>query len=91
MKKNCPCALSAGLSVGVLWGLMLFLWTLAAAANGFGASTLNLIAEVYPYYELSTAGAFWGLLWGFLDGLVGAFLIVWLYGIFNAKLSGKKK
>lgn len=78
--------MAAGLSVGILWGLALFILTLVAANNGYASHLFELMEGVYPYYELSTAGAFWGLLWGFLDGLIGAYILVWLYNMLVKKL-----
>jgi hypothetical protein len=81
---------AAGLAVGSLTGLVIFVLTLVAAQNGWGESILLLISDVYPYYEITTTGAFWGLLWGFLDGLIGAYILVWLYNVFVDKLAKKK-
>jgi len=78
--------MAAGLSVGILWGLVLFIMTLVAANNGYGAHLFELMQGIYPYYELSTAGAFWGLLWGFLDGAIGTYILVWLYNMLVKKL-----
>ncbi|MBT4384214.1 hypothetical protein HOD30_00525 [Candidatus Peregrinibacteria bacterium] len=82
-------ALSAGLAVGVLWGLALFIWTIVTAKYGFAGSFLELITEVYPFFDITVSGAFWGLLWGFLDGFIGTYLLVWLYNFFVDKF-GKK-
>lgn len=84
MKKLHPTA--AALSVGLLWGVVLFIWTLVAVNNGYGMSFLDLIAEVYPAYEVSGQGAFLGLIWGFLDGFIGVYILVWLYNYFLGKL-----
>ena len=79
-------ASAAGLSVGLLWGVSLLVWTLVAAQNGYGSEVLELIASIYPGFEVSGQGAFLGLIWGFLDGFIGAYIIVWLYNHFAAKL-----
>jgi len=78
--------LAAGLSVGLIWGIALFIMTLISAQNGYAAHIFGLLEGVYPYYELSTAGAFWGLLWGFLDGMIGTYILVWLYNALVKKL-----
>lgn len=86
MKKAALNPMAAGLSVGILWALALFVMTLVASGNGYGAHLLEMLVGVYPYYELSTTGAFWGLLWGFLDGMIGTYIVVWLYNMFVQKL-----
>lgn len=79
-------ALAAALTVGLLWAVCLFFWTLVATKNGYGAETLELVAEWYPAYEVTTKGAFIGLVWAFLDGFVGTYITVWIYNFFVRKL-----
>ncbi len=78
-------AFAAALAVGVFWAVCLFLWTLIAAKNGYGQTSLDLIAQVYPGYEVTTRGAWIGLIWGFLDGFIGTYVVVWLYHVFVKK------
>lgn len=80
-------ALAAALSVGLLWGLCLFIWTFVSMQWGHGQSMLDMMSDVYPWYEMTNRGAFAGLLWGFLDGFVGTYLVVWLYNFFVKKLA----
>ncbi len=75
-------ALAAALSMGLLWGVCLFIWTLISIQTSYASSWLELMAEFYPGYAATTVGAFWGLLWGFLDGFVGTYILVWLYNFF---------
>ena len=85
MKNQCN-ALAAALAAGILWGLALFLGTLVAMKTGIGQNGLQLFTDAYPYYELTTAGAFWGLLWGFIDAFIGVYIFVWLYTFLSKKL-----
>ena len=78
--------LAAALSVGILWALCLFIWTFLSIQWGYGSSWIDLMAEIYPYYEATAAGAFWGLLWGFLDAFIGTYILVWLYNFLVLKL-----
>jgi len=82
-------ALSAALTLGLCWGIGLFVWTLLAVENGFGSSLLDLITEIYPFYEISIQGALWGLLWGFVDAFVGTYVVVWIYNWMVGKLVKK--
>lgn len=69
---------------GILWGVSLFLWTLAAASSlGWGKELLNLLVGVYPYYTISVSGAFIGLVVGFIDCAIGCALFAWLYNFFS--------
>ncbi len=85
--KNQLNALAAGLSMGVLWGLCMLLCTISSLKWGYGQEFLELMADVYPGYEVSGRGALIGLLYGFADGFIGGFLVVWLYNFFARKLS----
>lgn len=78
-------ALAAALTMGLGWGLCLFLWTFVALKWEMGTSMLALI-DWYPGYEVSAQGAFLGLIWGFLDGFIGMYILVWVYNYFVRKL-----
>lgn len=86
MKKGLN-TMAAALTAGGLAGVILFVWTLVAASNGYGEGILMLVGEVYPWYEISTQGAFLGLLWAFLDGFIGVYLVVWVYRWLNGMLT----
>lgn len=84
--KNTLNALAAALSMGVLWALGLFIWTLIGTQTGFGGNALHLMEDIYPWYTVSVQGAFIGLVWGFLDGFIGTYVFVWVYNFFTKKL-----
>ncbi|PJC37188.1 hypothetical protein CO046_01815 [Candidatus Peregrinibacteria bacterium CG_4_9_14_0_2_um_filter_53_11] len=74
-----------GLASGVLWGVGLFLWTLVVslASLDWGRSSLQLVADIYPYFDISVGGAFLGLVFGFIDGWICGSLLAWLYNKFS--------
>ena len=72
-----------GLSLGILWGVCLFLSTLIAVQTGYMAEALSELMGVYPWYQVTWTGAFIGLVEGFIDGFIGGALIAWLYNIFS--------
>jgi hypothetical protein len=74
-----------GLSVGIVWGLGIFVATLWAAAQGRG-STLVLLKSFYSGYSISFGGAIVGLIWGLVDGFICGVLIAWLYNILHKTL-----
>lgn len=84
--KNQLNALAAALSMGLLWAVCLFLWTIIAYRMGVGAKALDLLTDVYPWYAVTAKGALWGLVWGFLDGFIGTYIVVSLYNFFVKKL-----
>jgi hypothetical protein len=67
-----------GMSLGTLWGLVLFAATVWSTLQGKGA-TLILLKGYYPGFTISYTGAFIGLIWGFVSGFIGGMLIAWLY------------
>ncbi len=76
MKLN---AKSLGLAGGVLWGVVMFIMTWLSMFTGYASMWLAMMMDVYPGYDVSVVGSFIGLIYGFIDGFVGLFLIGWLY------------
>ncbi len=70
-----------GLSLGVVWGLAVFLVTILSTMRGMG-QTLPVLSGYYLGYSVSYLGAFVGLVWGFVHGFVGGVLIAWFYDLF---------
>ena len=57
----------------------------ASAATQIGGETLSKLGTFYLGYSVSWGGAFVGLVYGFIDGLIGGFLLVLLYNAFLPK------
>jgi len=73
------------LAGAVLWGGVMFIMTWANMwFDGYGAAFMNSMMSVYPGFEMTAVGSFIGLGWGFLDGLVGMFILSWLYNRFRS-------
>ncbi len=70
-----------GLSLGIIWGLAVFVATTVSTLRGMGQH-LPLLSGYYLGYTVSYLGAFVGLAWRFLHGFVVGVLIAWLYGTF---------
>lgn len=70
-----------GLTGGILWAILLFCMTWIAMYSGYGMFWLSQWMDVYPGYNLSPAGAFISLGYGFADGFIFLFLIAWLYNL----------
>ena len=63
-----------GLATGILWGLAVLVMTVWAMVVG-GGEHLNLLGKFYMGYGISPAGAVIGLIWGFIDGFVGGWVL----------------
>lgn len=69
---------ATAITAGILWGFLLFAFTLMEAARGTG-NTLALLSAVYPGYSVTYLGSVVGLAYGFASGaLIGA-AFGWLY------------
>lgn len=84
--KNALNPLAAALSVGILWALCLFGWTFLSMQWGYGQGGLEMMNGMYPGYAQTVTGAFIGLIWGFLDGFISAYIVVFVYNFFARKL-----
>lgn len=73
-----------GLAGGVLWGLAMFIFTVISIYTGYGTMWLALMADVYPGYDITFTGSIIGLIYGFIDGFVGLFILAWLYNKFSS-------
>lgn len=72
--------LALGIALGVVWGGSLFITTWISYYTGYGRLFLEVLAQsIYPGYRISPAGSFLGLIYGFLDGMISAALIAWIY------------
>ena len=77
-----------GLTGGILWGICMFVVTLASVAAGYGEAMLNVFASIYPGYSISVAGAFIGLIIGFIDAFIALYIFATLYNYMDKKFGG---
>jgi hypothetical protein len=72
--------LALGIALGIIWGGALCITTLVSTYTGYARLFLETIPQsVYPGYTISLFGSVLGLIYGFVDGLVGGALISWIY------------
>ena len=74
------------LTVGLFWGIGLFLITWWIIILDGASGETNIISSVYRGYNISIAGSFIGLLWGLIDGLVGGAIFAWIYNKISDRL-----
>lgn len=72
-----------GISGGILWGGCMFICTILALLFGYSTEFLNMMASIYPGYNISWGGSLLGLIYGFLDSFIGLFLLAWIYNKLN--------
>ena len=72
-------AKNLGIAGGVLWGVMIFLMTLASVQWGYGTAFLDVWVSVYPGYTITWVGSIIGLVYGFIDGFIALFVVGYVY------------
>lgn len=72
-------ALKFGLAGGIVWGLVMFVMTVISHFTGYGMFWLAQWMDLYFGYDISLFGAVIGLLWGFVEGFLGLFLVAFVY------------
>lgn len=77
---------SFGLTCGIIWGLTILISTVWILISGVGGKTLGKLSKFYFGYSISWGGAFVGMIWGFVDGLIVGAIFAWLYN----KLAAEK-
>ena len=73
------------LTCAIFWGVMLFLITWWIIIIDGSSSQLTFIGRVYIGYTVTPLGSLIGMLWGFVDGLIGGAFFAWLYNLLNRK------
>lgn len=76
---------SFALSAGIIWGLGVFLLAFFSLMWGYASAWTELLGNVYVGVEATWKGAFVGLVWGFVDAFIGAFVFAHLYNFFLKK------
>lgn len=67
------------LSVGTVWGVVVFLMTNLSLLRGGKGEHLSRLAQIYLGYSFSFAGSLVGLVWGFVSAFVVGWVLAWLY------------
>jgi hypothetical protein len=69
-----------GLSLGLVWGGVLFVTTWLSYFTGYGKMFLDVLAgSIYPGYAISPWGSVLGLFYGFVDLLIMGTLVGRIY------------
>lgn len=82
---------SFSLTTGLVWGIGLFLLTWWVIAFDGITGEPTLIGRLYRGYSISPMGSIIGLIWAFIDGLIGGAIFAWLYNLISASTSSKEE
>jgi hypothetical protein len=69
------------ITMGLVWGIGLFLLTWWIIAFDGITGEITLIGRLYRGYSISPLGSIIGLIWGFIDGLIGGGIFAWVYNV----------
>jgi hypothetical protein len=75
------------LTCGLVWGFGLFLLTWWIIAFDGATGEVTFLGRVYRGYNISAAGSIIGLIWAFIDGLIGGAIFSWLYNVIVNRFS----
>jgi hypothetical protein len=72
--------LALGITLGLIWGGVLFVTTLLSYFTGYAQLFLHVVAgSVYPGYTISPLGSVIAFFYGFADLGIGGLLVGWIY------------
>ena len=80
---------SFSLTTALVWGFGLFLFTWWVIAFDGITGDPTLIGRLYRGYSISPMGSIIGLVWAFVDGLIGGAIFAWLYNLLSGNASSK--
>lgn len=67
------------LTGGIVWAAALLLTTLVSIWTGLFTNFLNVIASLYPGFNISYVGSVIGAVYGFFDVFIGVYIFAWAY------------
>lgn len=69
------------LTCAIVWGIGLFCLTWWLIALDGSTGEITFIGRLYRGYSISPFGSVVGMIWAFLDGLIGGAVFAWLYNV----------
>jgi len=78
------------LTCALIWGIGLFLITWWIILFDGATGDVTFLGRVYRGYNISAAGSIVGLVWAFVDGLIGGAIFAWLYNLITTRSSSKQ-
>lgn len=68
-----------GIALGALSALWVFVLGLMAAYLNWGGEVVFVVASLYPGYDATILGSFFGAVWAFVDCFIAGFIFAWIY------------
>jgi len=81
---------SFALTVGIIWGLCIFLGTWWIIVWDGSSADMTWLGQMYRGYTVTPLGCLIGLVWGFVDGFIVGMVFAWLYNLILPKEKKKK-
>jgi len=78
-------ACAFGLAFGIIWAIAIFIVAIIGIWSDWCSGFLEMMSSIYIGTSATWGGAFIGLVWGFVDGFIGAWLVALLYNCFVGK------
>ena len=75
------------LTFALFWGFALFALTWWIMAFEGATGDVTFVGRVYLGYSISPLGSLVGLVWAFVDGLIGGAIFAWLYNTLADRLA----
>lgn len=95
MRHQCAegtlCAPSFGMALGIVWGLGVFLLGLGAWLFKFGTPVVTHMGTVYPGFKSTLLGAAIGGFWGLVAGFIGGLIFAWIYNFISIRCKRKSE
>jgi hypothetical protein len=74
------------LTCGLIWGFGLFFITWWIIAFDGSTGEITFIGRLYRGYSITPMGSLVGLIWAFVDALVGGAIFAWLYNLIALRM-----
>ena len=81
---------ACALTVGLMWGLALFCFTWWIILLEGATGEITFIGRLYLGYCISPIGSLIGLVWAFIDGIIGGAIFAWLYNFILTRITKNK-
>jgi hypothetical protein len=70
---------AAGLSLGILSGLLIAIYSVLCSFTGYGIEAETLFEAMLPGYSLTIGGTIVGVVWMFSIGYLSGSILAWIY------------
>ncbi len=79
------------ITCGIIWGVGLFALTWWIIMFDGATGDVTFLGRIYRGYSISPLGSVFGLIWAFVDGLIGGAIFAWLYNLLSARSSAPRE